>query len=260
MKCRICKATTEQLFERKILGKYKVKYFYCNSCGLLQTEEPYWLEEAYKNSINKTDTGLLKRNIKLSKKTTSLIYFFLKNKINFLDYGGGYGIFTRLMRDLGFNFYWFDPFTKNLFAKGFEYNGKKRISLITSFETFEHFKNPLEELKKMLDICSNILISTDVLPNPIPKPNDWYYYGFDHGQHISFYSLKTLKHLASKFSLNFYTNKINLHLFTKMSISKLNFYLITKLSNIFPYPIIKHSNRSHTLSDSKKLNKDNFRL
>ncbi len=44
----------------------------------------------------------------------------------FLDYAGGYGVFTRLMRDIGFDFYWHDPYTQNLFANGFE----KDIKLI----------------------------------------------------------------------------------------------------------------------------------
>ena len=60
--------------------------------------------------------------------------------LNF-NYAGGYGIFTRMMRDIGFDFYWLDKYADNLLTNGFEYNKKihKKIEAITSFESFEHF-------------------------------------------------------------------------------------------------------------------------
>jgi hypothetical protein len=39
----------------------------------------------------------------------------------FIDYGGGYGLFVRLMRDAGFDYYWFDKFCDNVLSKGFEH-------------------------------------------------------------------------------------------------------------------------------------------
>ena len=68
MKCKICTQTTKQIFTAKILNKYDIKYYHCEYCGFLQTEEPYWLDEAYKDPITLTDTGYLQRNILLSKK------------------------------------------------------------------------------------------------------------------------------------------------------------------------------------------------
>ncbi len=132
MKCRLCKSNTEELFEATILGKYNIKYYSCPDCNLLQTENPYWLEEAYNNSINDTDVGLLDRNIQFAEKIKVLIYYLFERNGKFLDYAGGYGIFTRLMRDIGFDFYWHDPYTENLFAKGFEYN-RSRIRYQTNY-------------------------------------------------------------------------------------------------------------------------------
>jgi len=51
MDCNICKNNTSIFSRVKILNKYDVKYFYCDYCGFIQTEEPYWLEEAYKEPI-----------------------------------------------------------------------------------------------------------------------------------------------------------------------------------------------------------------
>ena len=72
--------------------------------------------------MNIEDTGIIKRNILLAKRTSAILFFLFNKKESFLDYGGGYGLFVRLMRDGGFNFYWNDPFTENLFARGFEYD------------------------------------------------------------------------------------------------------------------------------------------
>ncbi len=50
-------------------------------------------------------------------------------------------MFTRLMRDYGFDFLHYDKHTQNLFARGFEFHDEK-IEAITCFECFEHFVNP----------------------------------------------------------------------------------------------------------------------
>jgi hypothetical protein len=41
MKCKICNYETKSIFTAKILNKYNAKYYYCDHCGFLQTEELY---------------------------------------------------------------------------------------------------------------------------------------------------------------------------------------------------------------------------
>jgi hypothetical protein len=45
------------------------------------------------------------------------------------------------MRDIGFDYFWQDKYTENLFAQGFENTKIKngQIELLTCFEAFEHF-------------------------------------------------------------------------------------------------------------------------
>ena len=84
--CRVCKMEVEALFSTVILGKYSVKYFKCSQCGYVQTEEPYWLEEAYNTPINDSDTGMIMRNLWLKNITATLIYFlFTKENFFFLS-------------------------------------------------------------------------------------------------------------------------------------------------------------------------------
>jgi hypothetical protein len=228
--CKICNSESDLIFNKSVLGKYPADYFYCKNCGFLQTERPYWLEEAYRSVINDLDTGLLQRNIYYSKITSVILFYYFRKNAEFLDYGGGYGIFTRLMRDNGFNFFVSDPNCPNLFAKEFQFNPKiNRISLITSWECFEHFENPLEDLEKMLEISKNIMFSTELLPDHIPIPEEWGYYGFDHGQHISFYSKKTFLFLSKKFGLNYYSAG-NLHLLTEKKLSSASLFLLKAFS------------------------------
>ncbi len=233
MICKICGNKSEFVFSAQFLQKYNVKYFLCPMCGFLQTEDPYWREEAYASPINITDTGVLLRNITLSKITTLVIYFLFNKNAKFLDFAGGYGIFTRLMRDIGFDFYWYDKYSENLLARGFEYDLKiGKVELITCFEAFEHFENPIKEMEFMLNISRNILFTTELYGEKPPKPEEWWYYGLDHGQHISFYNLKTLNFIANKYKLNFYSNGRSIHLFTEKRITNSYFKFILKLKHL----------------------------
>jgi hypothetical protein len=211
--CKICNAKTKQIFNKTILNKYSIDYFQCSNCNFIQTEEPYWLEEVYKEPINTSDTGLIARNVYLSRFSSMLIYFYFNKNSKFLDYAGGYGIFTRLMRDVGFDFFWQDPFTINLFAKGFEWNKDDKIELLTTFECFEHLNDPIKEIEEMLKISSNILFSTELNDNK--DLENWWYLGTQHGQHIALYSKKSLEYIAEKYDLYLYTNNSTIHLLTK---------------------------------------------
>ena len=68
MKSKITGGDTSLLFEKKVLGKFDVKYFRCEDTGFIQTEDPYWLEESYSSAITKLDIGLPYRNIQQSEK------------------------------------------------------------------------------------------------------------------------------------------------------------------------------------------------
>ena len=108
MNCKICNKKTKKFDAGYILNKYTVDYFQCENCGFVQTEHPYWLEESYSEAISVSDTGLIYRNLLFSKVSSIIISLFVNRNGRFLDYGGGYGIFTRLMRDYGYDFYSYD--------------------------------------------------------------------------------------------------------------------------------------------------------
>ena len=141
-KCKICSHESRRVHSGTILNKYNIDYFQCENCGFVQTENPYWLKESYDSAISISDTGIISRNLFFSKITMIIFSILLQRKGTFLDYGGGYGILTRLMRDYGFDFYWYDKHAVNSVARGFEgETHNKKYHGITSFENFEHFEN-----------------------------------------------------------------------------------------------------------------------
>ncbi|HAL64814.1 MAG TPA: hypothetical protein DCP10_04510 [Bacteroidales bacterium] len=256
MKCKICKSTSSKLFKLKVLNKYSVAYYQCPNCDFIQTEKPFWLKEAYQNPINICDTGIVTRNVNLAKKTALFLKLFRNHKANFLDYAGGYGLFTRLMRDVGFDFYWNDPYTKSLFSIGFEGDSGDNYEAITAFELFEHLDNPLKEIETLITNTDTLIFST-LLTDTIKSAElkRWWYLGPQHGQHISFYSKKTLSNIALKLDINLITNNKNYHIFTKKKTSQWAIRLVEVLTKLDIGLLNKYliNKRSLTFKDHKKL-------
>lgn len=228
--CKICGADANFFSPARILGKYSINYSLCSNCGFVSTEDPYWLDEAYSTAISSSDVGLVQRNISLSKIASVIISLYFDKSGVFLDYAGGYGLFVRLMRDNGFDFRWHDKYCENIFAcvNNSDASSSNKIELITAFEVFEHFLNPVSSIEEMLASSRNVLFSTELLPDPVPQPDNWWYYGLDHGQHISFYTRRTLEIVAKKSGLNFYTDGHSIHLFSDKKINNLLFCLATR--------------------------------
>lgn len=250
LKCKICGSVSHLSHEAIVLNKYSVKYFYCPLCEFLQTEEPYWLDESYSNAISISDTGVMSRNNYFA--DIAAIILLLCGKLNgkFLDFGGGYGIFTRLMRDKGFDFYWHDKYAENLLARGFEHNvdDTLKYTAITSFENFEHFNDPLTEIASIVELSDFILFSTKLLPkNKVPLPGQWWYYCLEHGQHISLFSYKTFEFIADKYGYFFISNGSNLHILSKKKMYK-GIFIIASFFKFFGMNLF-FKIRSKTLSD-----------
>jgi len=230
LSCRICKGQTADFAKATILGKYEIDYFRCATCGFIQTEKPYWLQEVYSEAINLSDVGLITRNIRLSRLTKTIICALFDPEGKYLDYGGGYGIFVRMMRDFGFDYYRYDKYCQNLFAKGFDVKEEEErgFTLVTAFELLEHLDDPVATFEKLARYSSNIFFTTELVPKSTPRPDQWWYYGLDHGQHISFYTLHSLHLLADRLSLNLYSNGLGCHLMTDRKISPRLFRLLCR--------------------------------
>ena len=234
-----------------MLKKHAVGYFYCNSCGLLQTEKPYWLEEAYREAIADADTGLIARNQGIARKLSALLYCCLDRQAHYVDSAGGYGILTRLMRDIGFDFYWHDEYCGNLFARGFDADRLSgAVSAVTAFEVLEHVQDPLDFINSCLqnNTTSTIIFSTELFSGDPPAPSDWWYYTPDTGQHISFYQRRTLEVMADRLSLRLYSHR-NMHILTDRRINPVLFRLMISHFSWFGYAWARLRMSSRTFPD-----------
>ena len=235
MNCRICRNSLPPPFANTHLLERDVSYFDCAFCGYVQTEEPTWLDEAYASVMNTSDTGIMARNLSNVSLVLATLATMGQRKLQVVDYAGGYGFLVRLLRDVGIDALWADPYSDNLVARGFEYQaGSRPAAMVTAFEAFEHFVSPIDEMEKMLAIAPNILLTTNVISTPVPRPNDWWYYGLDHGQHIGFYRVQTLQYLADKFALQLLTDGVSTHFFSHKKYSYRVWYAFRQVSRRMP--------------------------
>lgn len=215
--CRLCGDTARFEFQSRVLVQHDAAYYQCRSCGLLQTEVPYWLDEAYASAMAAVDTGVMLRNIQLMKVVSVLLKSLNMQGGVFLDYGGGHGVFTRLMRDRGFDFHCWDPYAENIFARGFEGAPDQPYKGVTAFEVLEHLQEPRLFFDRILggmqpDI---FLASTETFSDPVDR--DWHYFYFPTGQHIAFYQKRTLIALAVEHGY-MYLGLSGLHLFARVQV------------------------------------------
>lgn len=219
-KCLVCNGDVTPVFTEKILGKYDVAYHQCKDCLFLQTEKPYWLDEAYSSAIAISDTGLVSRNFSLASKLASLLYFGFNPRLSYIDVAGGYGMLTRLMRDCGFDYYWDDKFCQNTLARGFEYDKAfNPLGGLSAFEVLEHVHDPLEFIGELIKKhgVTTFIFSTLLYTGDSPPDKNWWYYSFETGQHISFYHEKTIKKIGEHFGLDLFSIH-GIHILTRKKI------------------------------------------
>ncbi len=255
MKCKICDGTVRQLFVKKVLHKYDAAYFQCSDCRFIQTEEPYWLGEAYKNAIAQLDVGLVWRSERLTPIVSTLIRTFLpKRGARFLDYGGGYGLFVRMMRDRGFDFYRQDLHCENIFADQFDLTNLpagSKFAMVTAFEVLEHFPDPVAGLEAMLQLSDTILLTTELQPENAAALSDWPYFAPETGQHISLFHRDSLAALARRTGLHLLSHE-DVHFLSRSPRSPFLFRLAFR-NRFRKIMRLLHKRKSFLLRDADKI-------
>ena len=196
--CRLCGGQASSHFRARLLDKYEVGYFACKTCGCLQTEQPYWLAEAYAEERHYLDTGAA-LHVQLSQYLVFLIVkiFRLRRTEKLLDWGGGDGLLARMLRDAGLDAYSFDKYAINSYASGFDDDGRQHYGIITAFELLEHLVDVRAELEQMFARQPDVVMfSTEQWRGQGP---DWSYRVPEGGQHVFFYSERTMCWIGKHF-------------------------------------------------------------
>ncbi len=211
-----------------MLRRHPATYRRCTDCGFVFVVDPTWLDEAYDSAIAKVDLGCVDRVMRYSRSVKLVLHFFLDPKATCLDYGAGYGLFVRRMRDLGYDFRWYDKHCENLFAQDFVGALDARYELLTAFEVMEHLVDPLAELDAWSRLADNIVASTMLVERyRAPPLDEWVYYAPETGQHIGFFSIETLRRVASRLGLHLSSDGYEFHMFSKRPMSPALFRIVT---------------------------------
>lgn len=179
----------------------------------------------------------------------------------YVDVAGGYGLLTRLMRDLGFNYFWSDRYAQNLFARGFEYQpGLGACQAVSAIEVLEHTVNPLEFIQQALaqHQSDTFIFTTETFPDGCPpRPGQWGYYALESGQHIAFFSPRGLTRLAERLGMHYFPLG-RIHLFSKKPLPRWRLRLASNKLLIVPlalYALVRLGSRR--TSDQQYLRRKN---
>lgn len=168
---------------------------HCSECDFLFLGDPVWLEVSYSTEFY-GDTGHVKRNIDHAAflELLLLVRDFLDCSLqNFqaCDFGTGLGMMPRLMRDLGYNFWGEDEYSKMPLIQPFT-NPTSHSQIATAFEVVEHIPSFPAFLSSKINSAELIVFSTLLRAVGQVPLDDWWYYAFPNGQHISFHSSESI--------------------------------------------------------------------
>ena len=172
--------------------------------------DPVWLADSFKNQLTDPDVGALDRNLIVADFLSALLPRMNLEDETVVDWGSGYGLLSRLMRDRGFNFMNFEEHVRPLFyAPSFD-PGQVRASMAVLSEVALHFDDPVGEFERLSRISSQILFTAVVPPSRIDE--NWWYLMPSTGQHVAFYSIDALRQLAENLKVNLTTDGKFFHL------------------------------------------------
>lgn len=249
MTCPVCGGRREVTHQALVLQRHDVTYHRCPACEFWGTQEPFWLDEAYSSAIASTDTGLVARNVLLARRIPPLLARLDGGRpARYVDWAGGYGLFVRMMRDQGFDFLWQDDHADNVLAGPHAFSaGCGPVEAVTAFEVFEHVPDPLAFVTRVLEETGSatLIFSTELHDGSYDPA--WWYLSPETGQHISFYSRRTLEVIARRLGLRVLSYQ-GVHLFTSRRLHSLEYAALLRASSLVT-PLIRRRRKPLTWAD-----------
>jgi hypothetical protein len=193
--CRLCEGASDWTFNIVVLAKYEISCYRCRECGSLQTEQPYWLPEAYSGAAASIDPGAARRTLDCYVLADIVARHFKCHTL--LDFGGNTGFLCRLLRDRGYSAYTFDRHVTPTYAPQFVGSPSDRYDLVSAFEVMEHFEHPARDLEQIFGSRPKVVLATTELFSG--QKADWWYLAPREGQHVFFYGEKAIRLIAERY-------------------------------------------------------------
>lgn len=208
LKCKLCKS--KDLKEIDI----EDKYYYCNRCELIFIKDISLPDDQQElNNYNQHEnTDQNQGYVDMFEHFIEhFIVEFIEKNYQVLEYGCGPGpVLADLLEKRGFSVKKYDPF----FYPNQKYLNNK-YDLITSTEVFEHFHNPYDEIKKiveLLELNSYLAIMTS-FHKGIDHFKSWWYKRDN--THVSFFNLTTFHYIEKEFNLKIVKTDYEKHIVFK---------------------------------------------
>jgi hypothetical protein len=185
-----------------------VVYRLCAECQFIFTDffddftDDQWRQYVYNDDYIQVDPEYATIRPRENARMVSTFLAGRKKNITGLDYGGGNGMTTTLLRELGWAYDSYDPFGHTDMAP----DRIGQYNFCSAIEVFEHSPDPVGSLRAIVEKVSKnrlmIMISTVTSDGAISQETrlSWWYAAPRNG-HVSLYSHKSLEILASRFNL-----------------------------------------------------------
>lgn len=216
-RCPICGETATPLFRITVRQSIDTHVVQCNGCTFTFLPQSDWLHASFGDELQREDVGALDRNLLVADFLRPLIRSLSNQDITCVDWGGGYGLLSRLMRDRGINFHNYDEHTKQLFYSPAIATSDEVFDLLTLIEVSLHFTDPVEDFRKLMSRSSLVFFTCVVPPDPIPS--DWWYLMPRTGQHVAMYPIESLRRIAEILDVGLVTDGRFFHLFHSRPVS-----------------------------------------
>lgn len=201
--CKICSSSAlNEIYD----DQFDIQYYLCEVCeyifqdneDIVSIKEEKKIYDQHDNSFE--SEGYVKMFKDFIKKGVNP---FLKERAKALEFGCGPGpVLAKLLEMDGWDVTTYDP----IYDDNTHYK-EETYDLITSTEVFEHFSDPLKEIKHLSTLLKpGGILSIMTLLHPKTKEafKDWWYKRDI--THISFYSSKTLYLLGKMYDLEMIYN------------------------------------------------------
>lgn len=203
----------------QVLSRLDAELRECGSCGFIFVADPRWLEGSFSSHLNRLDVGSVDRTLLVAQFVRGLMGPSPHRRgWNVLDFGGGDGLLTRLLRDVGVDCRWEDPYCEPVFAVGPPHDEIAHFDLVVMSEVALHLTDPLETFADLVGRADRVLFTATVPPNPIPS--DWWYLMPSTGQHVAFYPTRAVAGLADRLGVHWCSDGTFFHLLSRTPIER----------------------------------------